>query len=78
MDAARRLDPPLCLAHRRHSDGAEALLQEGLICVAGTRLENTFLVCPKPKQFVLGGRGALGLIPDASWGGGKATAQRKM
>ena len=35
-------------------------------------------VCPKPKQFVLGGRGALGLIPDASWGGGKATAQRKM
>ena len=25
-------------------------------------------VCPKPKQFVLGGRGALGLIPDASWG----------
>ena len=29
-------------------------------------------VCPKPKQFVLGGRGALGLIPDASWGGGKA------
>ena len=35
-------------------------------------------VCSKPKQFVLGGRGALGLIPDASWGGGKATAQRKM
>ena len=35
-------------------------------------------VCPKPKQFVLGGRGALGLIPDVSWGGGKATAQRKM
>ena len=35
-------------------------------------------VCPKPKQFVLGGRGALGLIPDASWGGGKATARRKM
>ena len=35
-------------------------------------------VCPKPKQFVLGGRGALGLIPDASWGGGKATAPRKM
>ena len=31
----------LCLAHRRHSDGAAALLQEGLICVAGTRLENT-------------------------------------
>ena len=29
-------------------------------------------VCPKPKQFVLGGRGALGLIPDASWEGGKA------
>ena len=24
---------------------------------------------PKPKQFVLGGRGALGLIPDVSWGG---------
>ena len=23
-------------------------------------------VCPKPKQFVLGGRGALGLIPDVS------------
>ena len=35
-------------------------------------------VCPKPKQFVLGGRGALGLIPDASWEGGKATVQRKM
>ena len=35
-------------------------------------------VCPKPKQIVLGGRGALGLIPDVSWGGGKATAQRKM
>ena len=29
--------------------------------------------CSKPKQFVLGGRGALGLIPNASWGGGKAT-----
>ena len=35
-------------------------------------------VCPKPKQFVLGGRGALGLIPDASWEGGKATTRRKM
>ena len=35
-------------------------------------------VCPKPKQFVLGGRGALGLIPDASWEGGKATVQRMM
>ena len=34
-------------------------------------------VCPKPKQFVLGGRGALGLIPDASWGGGKATGSEE-
>ena len=34
-------------------------------------------VCPKPKQFVLGGRGALGLIPDASWGCGKATGSEE-
>ena len=27
----------------------------------------------KPKQFVLGGRGALGLIPNASRDGGEAT-----
>ena len=59
------------LAHEAGDE--EAALQPKVDSLARSKS-----VCPKPKQFVLGGRGALGLIPDASWGGGKATAQRKM
>ena len=56
----------------------EPTLAGGLVEYLADSLARGKSVCPKPKQFVLGGRGALGLIPDVSWGGGKATAQRKM
>ena len=56
----------------------EPTLAGGLVEYLADSLARGKSVCPKPKQFVLGGRGALGLIPDASWEGGKATVQRKM
>ena len=59
------------LAHKAGDE--EAALQPEIDSLARGKS-----VCPKLKQFVLGGRGALGLIPDASWAGGKATVQRKM
>ena len=64
---------PETAAEMQELDMEEAALQPEVDSLARGKS-----VCPKPKQFVLGGRGALGLIPDASWEGGKATVQRKM